>query len=253
LITLALASTFSFAQDKNPKALIEKMVETIGGTERLYQLKDVQYTYTYARNPEAKDVSIERYIFDGEYSWAEYSELGAGMLPMEGKVVQGFNGKESWMTVDGKLVEEAQPAKLADFLRKTNYYWFAMFFKLLDPGINYAYKGTRTYEGIPYDLVEITFGENVGDAQDIYLLYVNPYTHLVDQFLFTVMDFGLKDPLMMKVDYMPVDGLLLPTSRRYAPATWEGEIREENWILEISEDIKFNNGFEKSAFNKPTN
>ena len=251
LAILAISAMAVQAQGPDPKALIQKMVETIGGSDGLHQLKDVQYTYIYARNQEAKDVSIERYVFDGELSWAEYKEKGAGSLNMDGKVIRGYDGKTSWMTVDGVLATDPQQQKIADFLRKTNYYWFAMFFKLLDPGINYAYKGTRNLEGIPYHMVEITFGENVGDVQDIYLLYLNPYTHLVDQFLFTVMDFGLTAPLLMKVDYLPVDGLLLPASRRYAPATWEGEIKDDNWVLEIMEDIRFNNGFDRNLFAKP--
>ena len=43
---------------------------------------------------------------------------------MEGEIVQGYNGRETWMTVGGKPVEDQQLLKLADFLRKTNYYWF---------------------------------------------------------------------------------------------------------------------------------
>ena len=35
----------------------------------------------------------------------------------------------------------------------------------------------------------------MGDAQDTWLLYINPYTRLVERFLYTVMDRGRANPL----------------------------------------------------------
>jgi hypothetical protein len=130
-------------------------------------------------------------------------------------VIQAYNGKDSWVTVDGKPISDPQAVKLADFSRKTNFYWFAMMFKLLDPGVTYKYEGTRNTEGKTYDLVRIGFEAGVGAVQDSYLLCLNRDTHLVDQFLFTVIDFGIKDPLLMKVTYKEVSGSKLPAYRIY--------------------------------------
>jgi len=251
LMGLMLMATLGVAQDKDPEALVVAMVEKIGGLDGLHALKDVEYRYTY-QNQQGADVSIERYVFDGEYSWAEYVQQEAVLKPMEGKVVQGYDGSSPWMTIAGRLVEEPQQLKMADFLRKTNYYWFAMMFKLTDPGLTYAHEGVRKVEGIPYDLVRVGFEQGVGDVQDTYLLYINPYTGLVDQFLFTVMDFGRKDPLLMKVDYTWEQGLILPSCRRYIPCNWDGEPQGEDWTLEIMSEYKFNNGFEKSDFAAPS-
>jgi hypothetical protein len=91
----------------------------------------------------------------------------------------------------------------------------------------------------------------VGTVQDTYLLYLNRGTHLVDQFLFTVMDFGIKEPLLMKVTYKEVNGLKLPAYRTSIASNWQGQVKETNWTEEIMEDIKFNNGFARSLFNKP--
>ncbi len=125
---------------ENPKGLVEQMVAAIGGIDKLHSLKNVEYTYTYQDlTTGQKDVSIERYIFDGELSWAKYETREKNVMPqMEGEVNQGFNGSKSWMTIDGKLVDDnPKLAKLCDFLRKTNYYWFNMMFKLSDPGVQY--------------------------------------------------------------------------------------------------------------------
>jgi len=99
----------------------------------------------------------------------------------------------------------------------------------------------------------MTFETGVGDVADIYLLYINQKTHLVDQFLFTVMDFGLKDPYLMTVEYEEIDGLVLPTRRRYVEANWDGEPKSEQWSgEEISVNVRFNNGFKKRHFAKPS-
>jgi len=234
------------------KKLVLEMIEAIGGKDGLYKAKDVEYTYSYVDPAGVKDVSIERYVFNGEHSWAKFTTHDKFVSPgVDAEVIQGFDGSTSWATIGGELSEDEQVLGMADFLRKTNYYWFAMMFKLADPGLNYEYKGTRSVDNINYEIVEVTFGENIGDAQDTYVLYINPETKLVDQFLFTVMGFGRKDPLLMKVKHEEVDGLKLTTYRKYAPANWEGEVLEEQWTEEISENVKFNNGFETSAFAKP--
>ncbi|CAM2070009.1 hypothetical protein SCOR_31835 [Sulfidibacter corallicola] len=236
------------SEDKDPKALVERMVRTIGGKDALYKLKDVQYTYIYQDAKTGKqDVSTERYIFDGELSWAEYHKTDCTMPDVNGTLVQSYDGKQSWTTLDGQPVEDPKMQKRSDFLRKTNYYWFAMMFKLLDPGMFYKYKGTQQIDGITYDLVEVGFETGIGDAQDTYVLYINPYTHIVDQFLFTVMDFGVKDPLLMRVKYQTVDGVMLPSVRHYTPSNWEAEPGDK-WMLEIMQDIKFNNGFKRATF-----
>ena len=111
-------------EKKDPKALIAQMVEQVGSYDKLKSLNDVQYTYTSRNNATGKtDVSTERYIFDGELSWAEYTTHEDHVFPgQDGVVIQGYDGKESWTTLNGNLVDDPQAVKLADFLRKTNFY-----------------------------------------------------------------------------------------------------------------------------------
>ncbi len=253
LVLALILFTVSFGFAKDPKALVAEMVDAIGGKEKFYSLQDVEYEYTYNSIKEGKkDVSLERYAFDGERSWAKFIQHEKNVYPqLEGEIIQGFNGSESWVTLNGKFLTEPMQLKIADFLRKTNYYWFAMMFKLLDDGINYEGLGTRNVSDIDYDVVKITFGENTGDVQDSYVLYINPETKLVDQFLFTVLDFGLEEPHLMLVEYEEIDGVKLPTYRKYAPANWDGSIKEEVWAEEISKNVKFKNGFDWKMFEKP--
>ena len=86
--------------------------------------------------------------------------------------------------------------------------------------------------------------------KDIYLLFINPETKLVDQFLFTVKAYNRTDPLLMEVEYEEIDGLKLTTYRRYTPSNWEAEIEEETvqWVEEISENVQFNVGLTAEDF-----
>ncbi len=240
------------AKDADPKEIITRVVNTAGGLDKLKSLKDVEYIYTY-RDAEGKsDVSIERYVFENEHSWAKYTKRERLNVPKhEGEVVQGHDGSSTWVTLNGQLVSDESAINRAHFLRKTNYYWFTMMFKLLDPGLVYSYEGKKSLDGNDYDLVKVTFDAGVGEVADIYLLYVNSKTNLVDQFLFTVMAFDKKDPLLMKVEYEEINGLKLPTKRKYAPASWDGTVKENKWVDEISTNVKFNNGFDKALFKKP--
>lgn len=229
------------------------MISAIGGRNGLKKQKDVAFQYTYTSFDGFADVSTEKYLFDGEYSRGEYmTHKNAVMTTVDGVVVQSYDGNTSWITVDDVLFEDETANKMSAFLRKTNLYWFCMNFKLLDPGVRHNYEGIRRVNNIDYELVRIIFEEGVGTSQDEFLLYLNPQTKLIDQFLFTVKALGIESPLMMRVKYEDISGIKLTTYREYAPANWQGELTsDEGWTTQVSEHIKFNNGFELLDFEPP--
>jgi len=254
MLVLAVCAFLSAPQvigaQQDARTLVERVVRTAGGLEGLRARRDVEFTYITRQPDGTERVSLERYVFDGELSWGRYGE--AGRTP-EGvsQVTQGYDGSRTWVTHDGAPVEDPEVIRRADFSRKTNYYWFAMMFKLIDPGVNHEYLGTRTVEGVEYDVVRMTFGESVGDVQDTYVLYINPWTHLVDQFLYTVMDFGITEPSLKKVTYRNVDGLMLPVRRIYTQSNWDGDVLGDGWSEQIMQDIELDNGFEREMFERP--
>ncbi|MEM9444925.1 MAG: hypothetical protein AAGA18_06185 [Verrucomicrobiota bacterium] len=241
------------AWTKDPKSLIADSIAAMGGKSAFYAKKDVSYTYIYRDNKSGlENISEEKYLFDGELSWGKYHKYEKFVIPgKEGEVIQVFDGINTYVTLDGKLINDPKVVKMAEFTRKTNYYWFAMMFKLLDPGLIYLYEGEGVVNGIQYDKVKITFEEGVGDAKDIYLVYINRKTKLIDQFLFTVMDFGKKDPLLMMVEYEAVDGIKLPARRKYTQSNWNAEPYNDLWVDEISKNITFNTGLTREFFQKP--
>jgi hypothetical protein len=235
-------------QNKGHK-LIYKMTQETGSYQDLLNLKDVTFKYTYRTPDKKEDISIESYIFDGELSHGAYLKHERTLPDLKGKMQQAYNGTDFWLKLDGKEVTDSSAIESATFTRKTNFYWFAMMQKLLDPGINYEYLGQNNIEGKLYDIVKVTFNTSEDVASDTYQLYINPDTHLVKQFLFTVIAKNVTDPILMRVKYENVQGILLPTYRKYTKSDWKANVLKDVWVEEISEDIKFNQDLDKSLFN----
>ena len=245
----------TFSQDKGTQ-LINEMVAAMGGIEKYRQLKDVTYTYTYRDMVSGKqDVSIEKYLYDGELSWGRYTEHTKNVSPdKKGDVIQAWNGKESWLIVEGNFVPAPPALRMVNFSRSTSFFWFNMMYKLLDPGTIHKSLPNRKFDGQDYQIVEVTYEEGVGDAQDRFILYINPKTKLVEHFLFSNAFFGPNGPIrIMHIEFQEVDGLKFPKRQWYETADWEGNLiaggppKSEK----IYTDISFNTGIEKSLFDKP--
>ncbi len=224
---------------QNAKELIDQTIKAVGGIDAMHALKDVSYSYTSYRG-----TSEERYIFDGEISWGQSTTKDGTVR------TQFFDGNKAYVWLDGTPTDDPKAIESALFSRKTNYYWLAMIQKLGDPGLIYNYLGKRVVEGIPYDMVDVTFEDGVGVAKDRYLLYINPYTKLVDQFLFTVAAAGRETPIMMKYTYDTFPGgVKFPVvGQSRAALNWEGELDPKaKWSARWRADFSFNNGYTKTS------
>ncbi|UJH68608.1 DUF6503 family protein [Allomuricauda sp. SCSIO 65647] len=246
IVSVALTMFATSVQAQDARGLITKVVEANGGIKALRKLKDVSFDYTFKVSASnVVDVSKERYIFNGEVSYGKYTKRQVYALPqLKGTHTQFFDGKKTISMIDGSIITEQQPAYIGHALRKTNYYWFTMMFKLLDPGVNHKQLADRKVNGISYKIVEMTFGENVGESDDKYLLYINPDTYRIDQFLYTAKGFGVTEPSLMKLKYEKFGEVYLTTYRKYAPADWNGNVVKEAWTEQFTKNVKFNNGFD---------
>ncbi|WP_111707066.1 DUF6503 family protein [Lutibacter citreus] len=228
--------------------LVYKMTQETGSYQDLLNLKDIVFNYTYRTPDKKEDVSIESYIFNGELSHGTYLKHERTLPSLTGKMEQGYNGKNFWLKIDGKEITDNAAIASVSFTRKTNFYWFAMMQKLLDPGINYQYLGEKSINEKMYEVVKITFTSANDEPSDTYQLYINPNTHLVEQFLFTVVSKNVTDPILMRVEYEKINGVLLTTYRKYTKSNWEATVINDTWVEEITKDIKFNQGLDKSLF-----
>lgn len=232
-------------------ALVYAMVQKVGDYSKIANKKTVAYTYTYQTPDNKTDISNEKYLFDGELSYGNYVQHQRTLPQLEGIIEQGFDGKEYWLKHNGEILSDKNFLKKVAFNRPTNFYWFTMMQKLLDPGLNYEFLGEKTIDNKAYNMVRVTFTSTNDTPTDIYQLYINKETLLVDQFLFTVADFGkMETPNLMQMEYEEIDGILIPTIRKYKASTWNADISDAPWIRVTWSNIKFDTGITKESFKK---
>ena len=230
---------------------IDDMLEAMGGLDRYRALEDVTYTYARETPDGINRLSEEVYLYPSEWSYGRYFESRNPADENErGELTQYYAHDSTWVTFNGELVDDPAQQQRARFVRKTNFYWLNMFFKLRDPGLTYELGDERELYGQTYQTLSVSFEDGVGDAKDIYMLYINTDTKLVDYFLYTVMEFDHPDPSMMKIDYAEVGGLLWPVRRAAVSSNWEGELAEDaDFSLgRVMEDIAVNTGAGEGVF-----
>ena len=250
VILLFMATLSAQNTDTKSLALLDALVSVNGGYEQLAAKKDVQFHYVYDNFDKGKDVSTERHIFDGEHSWASYEQHDLNVMPgQKGVALQSLIDGTPALTLDGKSITDPKAIGGTVFLRKVNFYWFTMMYKLKDPGTNYKYLGTEKVGDITYDKVSLTYNADVTkkEKNDEYILFFNPNTHLIDQFFFSLPDWGIDKPILkMTLSYETIDGLLITTVRKgFMPNETGGYM--PIGVYTFSE-IKFNNGFKKEDF-----
>lgn len=250
VISLSIGTISAQQADAKSTELLDALIELNGGYQKLTAKKDVQFTYIYDNLNMGKDVSLERHIFNGEHSWASYKQHERNVLPnQKGVAVQSLVHGTPALTLDGKPITDQKAIGGTVFLRKVNFYWFCMMYKLKDPGTNYKHLGTEKVNGIAYDKVSLAYDADITkkEKNDEYILYFNPDTHLVDLFYFSLPDWGIDKPILkMTLEYEIIDGLHITTVRKSYGPNEKGEYNLNG--IYTFKDIKFNNGFKAEDF-----
>ena len=251
VMVIGCSVTENSVEKNKAKVLVKEMINKVGNFEMLKEKMDVVYKYSYTTPDGKNDTSMEKYIFDGELSYGKYINHQRTFEDLKGVIEQGYDGSEFWLKHNGNIIDDPERLKRVAFNRPTNYYWFTMMQKLLDPGLIHEYIGEAKVEGQDYDVVKISFETKGDKPSDIYQLYINRKTSMVDQFLFTVVDFNVvEEPFLMKVAYEEIGGFYLPTKRKYKKSTWTADVSDKPWIEVVWTDISFNNNLGKEVFNK---
>jgi hypothetical protein len=121
------------------------------------------------------------------------------------------NDRQGRAWLGGSLLDEAAAQPHLDraygaFINDT--YWLMMPWKWLDPGVHLATEGKRDVEGVPHDVVRLSFGAGVGlTSNDRYWGFVGP------------------DGLMSRWEYVLQDSVGNPGTAD--PTTWAWEQWED--------------------------
>jgi len=237
----------------DPASILASIEYAQGGWGNLWNKKDVQYSYDY-RYPDGKaDVSTERYIFATEASLGDYTQHDINAMPgSKGDVMQYFDGEKTMVMVGDKKIEDPAAVGGSEFLRRANYFWFVMPYKLNDKGTISKYMGQEEYNGTNYDKVQVTYDASITgkEQNDTYIIYVNPSTKMIDRFYFSLPALGINEPLIIaNYEYEDIEGQKVATKRSIFMPSPDGYSEEPNLVQTLT-DVSFNNGFTKENIMK---
>ncbi|GAA3615206.1 hypothetical protein Q4Q39_02110 [Flavivirga amylovorans] len=233
--------------DAKSKELLDRLTEVNGGYQTLLDAKDVYFKYSSEGNGKKEKNSIEKHIFSGEHSLSEYK---GAYKKEEGIIKKALVNGEGMLSVNGKVFTDRKSKNAATFNSRITFYWFAMSYKLFDPSTIFSYLGKEILKGVELDKVKMVFDNSKTEkkANDEYLLYFNPETHLLDAFVFSKTGGDvIKEPKSrVFVTYESIEGVFVPVKRD----TYKLD-ENKQWCKKakfIISDVKFNNGYKPEDF-----
>ncbi|AWV98919.1 DUF6503 family protein [Arcticibacterium luteifluviistationis] len=152
----------------------------------------------------------------------------------------GYDGKVAWSLPNAEKV----PGKAAAFYYNLDFYFAAIPFVLKDKGVNVFYDGKVTINEKEYESLKVTFGSEIGlTPEDVYYLYIDPNTSLLEILTYSVSFFDKENAGINSAkvysDWQNVEGIMMPGSMRNF-AWKDGVMGEENTNYKrVFSDYKF--------------
>lgn len=170
------------AETLDAAGLVDRWIDSMGGMENWWRVESASFTLTtemYDAESGRLRRTRPRYITIAKNADGMFSRLER----WEGDdfIQQGWHPEGQWAVLNGEpLAEGDKDYDEADYVGGDVQYWIGLPFKLTDPGVNLHDDGT---DDQGRRVVRVTFGEGVGDHQDIWHYYFsgsNPWPVQVD-------------------------------------------------------------------------
>jgi hypothetical protein len=175
---LSLCIVYAAAAQPTADAVAQRAIDVLAGPA----WNDARYfAFTFAVEREGKIVSAwaQRWDrFTGDYRVSGKNREGEDVL-----VIMNTNTKEGKAWKNGQPVTDPKELLTFGYRRFINdTYWLLMGFKSFDPGVSREYAGEKTdAAGNVYDVVRFSFDKVGLTPGDVYWMWVNRKTGLVDQ------------------------------------------------------------------------
>jgi len=180
---------------------------------------------------------LDRYT--GDYRVSGKNRDGKDVL-----VIMNVNTKQGKAWLDGTEVADPKDQLAFGYRRFINdTYWLLMGFKTFDPGVTREYAGEKSDAcGHTYDLVKLSFDKVGLTPGDVYWMWVNRDSGLVDEWHMKLEGSKPEDEpsAVLFHDYRRFGGLLISTRR---------EIKGKNQFIRL-DDITVSSEVPKGAFEK---
>ncbi len=173
-------------------SLIALWIDSVGGMSNYEKFQSATFTVsTVLYDTLSGRVKRER----PRYVWVKKGPYGEETRVERwedaGFIEQGFNGNTTWARLNGEILPDtAKDAREALYVARDLFYWVGLPFKLRDPGVYLNYNGLVSRPGakmrvdpntalVPaeenaYHAVGVSFGEGVGEHQDVFTYYFRP-------------------------------------------------------------------------------
>jgi hypothetical protein len=178
--------------DQIADSLVGLWIDSVGGMATYQRFQSASFTVTTVIYDTASGrVRRSR----PRYAWIKKGPFGEETRVERwedyGFIEQGFDGRTTWATVNGEAVaDSAKDAREALYVARDLFYWLGLPFKLRDPGVFLTYNGLKERPGRElsangsvgrpidgrYHAVGVSFGEGVGEHQDVFTYYFQPGT-----------------------------------------------------------------------------
>src|SRR5688572_16385468 len=209
---LSFCIAFSISGQQTADSVAQRAIDMLAGPA----WEDARYlAFTFNVEREGKNVA----------SWAQRWDRFTGDYRVSGKtrdsddvlVVMNVNTREGKAWKNGQPVADPKDLLTLGYRRFINdTYWLLMGFKSFDPGVSREYAGEKTdAAGRVYDVVRFSFDKVGLTPGDVYWMWVNRDTGLVDQWHMKLEGDKPDDPpgVVMFRDYRRIGNLLISTRR----------------------------------------
>lgn len=225
--------------------IVWKAIESHGGLKSWYDNGPLYFRFNYRPlNPGNK-------IRDTYQTVDTWSAVARHQLAADQSIEYGWDGEDAW-----KYPADAELAINPRFWSLSPYYFVGLPFVLSDDGIILSKQENLEYEGADHFIVKASFGDDVGDASDYYILYINSETYRLAAIRYIVSFKGFypdggfsPEKLMTYEGAQEISGIIFPEKHR--TFTWSDAGRGEHVTDITVTDVAFKPNTSKSYFTIP--
>ncbi len=177
-VLLFLAASASAQTTPNADDVARHALKSLAGTA-WEKARYIAFTFDVEREGKIIASYPQRWDrYTGDYRVSGKNREGKDVL-----VIMNINTKQGKAWVDGVEVADPKDQLTFGYRRFINdTYWLLMGFKTFDPGVTREYAGQKKNEaGQDYDLVKLSFDKVGLTPGDVYWMWVNRQTGLVDE------------------------------------------------------------------------
>lgn len=225
--------------------LVWKSIQSHGGLKSWYNNGPLYFRFNY------RPLGGGNRVRDSYQTVDTWSSVARHQLADESKTEFGWDGERAW-----KNPTDAELRINPRFWSLTPYFFVGLPFVLADEGVDLTQEENIEYEGSDHFIVRASYGENVGDASDYYVLYINAETYRLAAIRYVVSFKGFypdgghgAEKLMSYEGAQTISGVTFP--KRHRTYKWSDEGQGEHVTDITVTDVAFKPGTLKSYFDAP--